>query len=127
ERRDVVGVLAFLEVLVLGVGRVERALDLRGALGRGGRRAQAEHDESRCGEAPAARRRLEAVHHLPPSDRLKLYLAENWIRTSSDVKPSRKFSRLPHWISGPSITFGAGWYRMFASAYWPFLKASAAW
>ncbi len=47
--------------------------------------------------------------HLPPNESLKLYLAENWMRTSSEVKPSRKFSLFPHCISGPRKTSGVGW------------------
>jgi len=53
--------------------------------------------------------RPRTARHLPPNESLKLYLAENWIRTSSDVKPSRKFSRFPHWISGPMKMSGVGW------------------
>src|SRR6185369_4544652 len=38
----------------------------------------------------------------------KLYLNENWMRKSSDLKPSRKFSRLPHCSSPPIITLSVG-------------------
>ena len=38
----------------------------------------------------------------------KLYLNENWTLTPSDVKPSEKFSRRPHWNSPPIMTFGTG-------------------
>ena len=43
--------------------------------------------------------------HWPPIERLKFHLTENWIRQSSEVNPSAKFSRLPHWSSGPRNTF----------------------
>src|SRR4029453_4981932 len=82
----------------LGLGGRGRRLRRRGH----GRREREAED---AGANSAARANL---HHLPPTETLKLYLAENWIRKSSDVKPSRKFSRLPHWTSGPSMTFDVG-------------------
>src|SRR4030095_5946414 len=104
QRRDVVGVLAFLEVLVLRVRGVERRLDLRRRLGARDRR---QHQHRQRGHGRRAVRRA-CSHHLPPNESLKLYLAENWIRKSSEVKPSRKFSRLPHCTSGPRKTLGSG-------------------
>ena len=106
ERRDVVGVLAFLQVLVLRVGRVERRLDLGRRLGaRGGRRQPRARPRPRRGAATLCERAFEPFITCLPTECLKLYLTENWMRTSSEVKPSRKFSRLPHWISGPRNRF----------------------
>ena len=110
ERRDVVGVVALLEVLVLGVGGVERGLDLGRRLRRAaGATTSPQHDEGRAEEPQAERPTVFMAFITCLQTRwLKLYLTENWMRRSSEVKPSRKFSRLPHWISGPSITSGVG-------------------
>src|SRR4029079_3052741 len=105
---DVVRVLSFLQVLVLRVGAVERGLDLGRRLRPRRGRAQSEGQQARGQEHAPSGNRLRYAHHLPPRESLKLYLAENWMRKSSDVKPSRKFSRLPHWISGPRKTLGVG-------------------
>ena len=105
QRRDVVGVLAFLERPELRVGRVDGLLDV-------GRRLRAP-----CGMASASSGEqrgagehgpMTSIHHYPPSFHEKLYLNENCTLNPSLWNPSEKFSRRPHWNSPPIITFGTG-------------------
>src|SRR5262249_44443252 len=108
ERRDVVGVLAFVQALELVVGRLHGRID-RPAAGRGRRRlrrgpggewrrrCEAEEREA-CREVPARKRSLR--HGLPPAHLKKSalvneYFAVTWMRLSMplDVLLS---SRWPH-------------------------------
>ena len=103
EGRNVVGVLALLQVLVLRVGGIDRLLDVGRRLREGAGaedECQRHHDGADACEV-AFISTLQSVCE-------KLYLNENCTLTPSEWKPSAKFSRRPHWNSPPIITFGTG-------------------
>ena len=107
QRGNVVGVLAFLEVPELRVGRVHGPLHVTRRL-RVQRRAR--HRQHAEGERAALTEELACILFMaqPPSFQEKLYLNENWILKPSLLNPSEKFSRRPHCSSPPNITFGTG-------------------
>jgi len=82
QRRDVIRILAFLQVFKLCECRVDDLLNCRGGLGVGRRRRQHRHRERGGGrrlEDPAVRDR-DGHGHCPPKCCEKLYLNENWSR-----------------------------------------------
>ena len=95
ERRNVVGVLAFLEVLVLVEGGVDDRLRIAGLRARDGITPTREKPTA----AISATRCLSRYHCDPSlaSDLdAEVVLDENWSRTSSDGSRREKFSRRPH-------------------------------
>ncbi len=116
QDRDVVGVLAVLQTLVLGIGGVDQALEVldgrvRQRPFRVHRRRQRQRQR---GHQPGGQRiPVDRFHDRVPrfaryqSLMPKLYFTLNWKRTSSSDAPSL-FSRWPHISSPPSITFSTG-------------------
>ena len=128
ERRDVVGVGALLDVVVLRVGGVEGRLDLgRQSAPRAARRPWRRVSPRRRGRRRAVRMRFDGCScHCPPKKRLALLASSQrgppqppapprcgrsctWPRTGCADRPTRSRRgscwRRPYWISGPNITF----------------------